>query len=191
MLPIVIIGGGGHAAVLAETALQAGMTVAGYLAPEVGNRRLGPYLGDDAQLAACFSPDQVRLLIGVGSTRPTRLRKSLYDSFAERGYAFGTLVHPSAIISPSAKLGSGAQVLAGCIVQAGVAIGDNVILNTGVSVDHDSVIEAHAHVAPRAVVCGGVRVGQCAHIGAGAILIQNSKVAEDGFVRAGEVVNHA
>lgn len=191
MLPIVIIGGGGHAAVLAETARAAGFDIAGYTAPAASERNFADYLGDDAALEGRFLPGSVALVIGVGSVAPTRLRSDLYRGFVARGYGFATIVHPSAVVSPSAKLGRGAQVLAGCVVQTGVVIAENVILNTRASIDHDSAVGAHTHIAPGAVLCGGVTIGECAHVGPGAVLIQNSNIPDNGFVRAGEVVSHA
>ena len=191
MLPLVIIGGGGHAAVLAETARAIGLEVAGYTAPDRNNRDIAPYLGNDAELGYRYAAADACLVVGVGSTKPVTHRESLFRSFTDRGYPFATLVHPSAIVSPSATLGPGAQVLAGCIIQAGVVIGENVILNTGVSIDHDSRVGDHTHIAPRAVLCGGVTVGRRAHIGPSAVLIQNAQVSDDGFVRAGEIVVHA
>jgi UDP-perosamine 4-acetyltransferase len=189
--PIVIVGGGGHAAVLAETAIAAGRTLAGYTAPEASAQPIAPYLGDDAKLEAQHVPGSVELLIGVGSTAPTRRREELFRAFAARGYSFATIVHPRAHVSPSAILHPGVQILAGCIVQTGAVIAENVILNTGASVDHDSTVGAHAHIAPGALLCGGVTVGERAHVGAGAVVIQNVRIPDDGFVRAGEVVRHA
>ena len=191
MRPLVIIGGGGHAAVLAETARAAGFAIAGYTAPEASQRNIGPYLGHDTGLGSRYAPAQIDLVIGIGSIAPTQQRGDLYRTFIERGYSFATVIHPSATIAGSAKIGRGVQVMAGCILQTNVVIADNVIINTRASIDHDSVVGAHAHIAPGAILCGGVTVGECAHVGPGAVLIQNCSVPYKGFVRAGEVVSHA
>jgi len=189
--PLVIIGGGGHASVLAETARAMGLTIAGYTAPQRSEREFAPYLGEDKTLDERGGTHEVRLVVGVGSTRPTRIREDIFRGLATRNYAFATLIHPSAVVASTARISDGTQVLAGCIVQSNVVIEENVILNTGSTIDHDSQIGAHTHIAPRAVLCGGVIVGRRAHIGAGAIVLQNSAVPDDGFVRAGEVLSHA
>jgi len=191
MRPLIIIGGGGHAAVLAETARAAGFEVAGYAAPEPGGRSFAPYLGPDEGLEARCAPGRFDLVIGVGSIAPTLRRGDLFRGFAGRGYGFATIIHPAATVAASARVGSGAQVMAGCVLQTGVTIGDNVIVNTRASIDHDSVVGAHSHIAPGAILCGGVTVGAAAHVGPGAVLIQNCRVPDMGFVRAGEVVSHA
>lgn len=191
MRPLIIIGGGGHAAVLAETARAAGFEVAGYAAPEAGARNIAPYLGTDDDLERSLSPGQFDLVIGVGSITPTSRRGDLFRAFAGRGHGFATIIHPHAIVASSACVGRGAQLMAGCVLQTNVTIGDNVIVNTRASIDHDSVVGAHTHIAPGATLCGGVAVGEAAHVGPGAVLIQNCKVPNMGFVRAGEVVSHA
>lgn len=191
MAALIIIGGGGHASVLAETARAMGLSVAGYTAPQQSERDFAPYLGDDALLETMPGVDDALLVIGFGSVSPTLQRENVFYRLSSRGFSFATLVHPGAIVASSVKLGAGTQVLAGCVIQSNVVIDVNVILNTGSTVDHDSRIAAHAHIAPRAVLCGGVVVGKRAHVGAGAIIVQNATVPDDGFVRAGAVVNHA
>jgi len=78
--------------------------------------------------------------------------------------------------------------MAGAVVQAGCRIGENVIVNTRASIDHDCDIEAHAHVAPGAVLSGCVHVGERAHIGAGATVIQGLTIGAGAIVGAGAVV---
>ena len=50
-LPLVIVGGGGHARVLAEAAQAAGYVIRGYLAPEPSPGTLMDYLGPDDLVA--------------------------------------------------------------------------------------------------------------------------------------------
>ena len=46
----------------------------------------------------------------------------------------------------------------------------------------------HAHIAPGAVLSGGVRVGAGAHIGVGATVRQGISIGEEAIVGAGAVV---
>jgi acetyltransferase EpsM len=62
------------------------------------------------------------------------------------------------------------------------------ILNTGSSVDHDCVIEDFAHVAPNAVICGGVHVGKGTLVGAGATIIPSIRIGKNCVIGAGAVV---
>ena len=134
------------------------------------------------------SPDQVRLVNGVGSIDSTLSRRMVYEKFREKRYVFETVIHPSAIIAPEILIEDGVEIMAGAIVQPGVRLGPNVIINTGARVDHDCSINAHAHIAPGVTLSGNVHIAQGAHIGTGASIIQGIKVGESSVVGAGAVV---
>ena len=188
-LPVIVLGGGGHAKVLVSTLLLQGRKVLGFVAPKPS---LPPllgiaHLGDDSAVFL-HAPQQVRLVNGVGSISSTVLRRAIYEKFRERQYIFETVIHPSAIIAPEVHAEDGVQVMAGVVVQTGSRLGANVIINTGACVDHDCSIEAHAHIAPGVTLSGDVHIGKGAHIGTGASVIQGIKVGAASIVGAGAVV---
>ena len=101
---------------------------------------------------------------------------------------FGTVIHPSSIISPEAKIGGGSVVMQGAIVQSGARVGKHCILNTGASVDHECVIDDFVHISPKATLCGNVRIGEGAWIGAAAVVIPGVKIGKWAVIGAGSVV---
>jgi sugar O-acyltransferase (sialic acid O-acetyltransferase NeuD family) len=188
-LPLIVIGGGGHAKVLISTLLLQHRRILGFVELK---RSVVPllsvaHLGDDDAVFS-HSPDRVRLVNGVGSIDSTISRKMVYEKFREKQYVFETVIHPSAIIAVEVHFEDGVEVMAGAIVQPGVSVGSNVIINTGARVDHDCSIDAHAHIAPGVTLSGNVHIGQGAHIGTGACIIQGIKVGEASVVGAGAVV---
>ena len=188
-LPVIVVGGAGHAKVLVSTLLLQGRMVLGFvdlkpwLSPLLGIA----HLGDDSAVFL-HRPDEVRLVNGVGSIGSTILRQSVYEKFRAKQYVFETVIHPSAVIAPEVHTEDGVQVMAGVVVQAGSRLGENVIINTGARVDHDCSIDAHAHIAPGVTLSGHVHVGKGAHIGTGASIIQGIKVGAASIVGAGAVV---
>ncbi len=189
--PVIVIGGGSHAKVVIDTLLVGGATVAGLCDPALSPGDMGPLgipvLGGDAALDA-HPPADFVLANGIGSTGSTKLRREVFERAKASGYAFATVVHPSAIICRDVTLAEGAQVLAGAVVQPGAVLERNCLINTGASVDHDCVIGAHAHIAPGVTLCGGVRIGQGTHLGTGACVIQGIRVGGGRLVAAGSVV---
>jgi sugar O-acyltransferase (sialic acid O-acetyltransferase NeuD family) len=186
--PIIVVGGGDHAKVLVSTLLLRQRRVLGFVDPKPLLPLLGiANLGDDSSVFI-HSPDQVRLVNGVGSIDSTVLRRAVYEKFRQRQYIFETVIHPSAIVAPEVHIEDGVQVMAGAVVQAGSRLGANVIINTGARVDHDCLIEAHAHVAPGVTLSGRVHIGEGAHIGSGATIIQGIKINAASIVGAGAVV---
>lgn len=190
-LPIIIIGAGGHAKVLADALIAAHEPVEGFTdaqASRQGEMILGiPVLGgDDVVLAR--GAQAVRLANGIGSVGSTAKRSEVFTHFRKRGFRFVTVVHPRATVSPSAVLAEGVQVMAGAVIQAGAEVGENTIVNTAAIVDHDCRIGAHCHLAPGCVLSGGITVGEGSHIGAGATVRQGLRLGANTVVAAGAAV---
>lgn len=190
-LPIIVLGGGGHAKVLVDVLLGQNEDIVGFTALDqslLGTSLLGiPYLGDDDAVLD-YAANSVRLVNGLGSVGIPAARKQLYEQFTERGYSFASVIHPSAVISLNARLASGVQVLAGAVVQVDVCIGQNAIVNTKASVDHDCEVADHVHIAPGATLSGGVRIGRGTHVGVGATVIQGVTIGESCTIGAGALV---
>lgn len=187
--PLVLLGAGGHARVLAALARAAGHPVLGVCDPKLAVDGISRWsdlnvLGDDSALGR-LPPDRVALIMGIGQLATGNLRERLYDAWRSRGYDFPALVHPFAWIAPGVVLGDGVQVMAGVVIQPGCAIGENSILNTRACVDHDCRIGRNVHVAPGATLCGTVSVEDGAFIGAGATVIQGLRIGARSVVGAG------
>lgn len=190
-LPVIVLGAGGHAKVVVDALLAAGVAVAGLVDPDPqlsGQDVLGvPVLGSDDVLC-CYPADQVLLVCGVGSTGLPQRRKAVYDRFVAMGYRFATVIHPSAVVALDVEIEAGAQVMAGAIIQTGSRIGRNCIVNTRASIDHDCRIGDHVHVGPGVTLSGGVAVGADSHIGTGATSIQGISIGTGCLVGAGALV---
>ncbi|MGI9503589.1 MAG: hypothetical protein ACR2RE_11100, partial [Geminicoccaceae bacterium] len=111
------------------------------------------------------SSDQV--YIGIGDQKKRRL---LFEKFRDQ--------------IPN----RGVQIMGNTWIGPDVRIGNNVLVNTGAQIDHDCSIEAHCVIAPGAILCGAVTLGEGCFIGAGAIIVQEVTLEPDTFVPAGTLV---
>lgn len=189
-LPVIIIGGGGHAGVIADVLRLKGVHILGFTDVDDSSKSLTstvPYLGDDTVIGQ-YHIEEILLANGLGSIKNTTARRKIFDAFSAQGYQFVSCIHPSAVIAADVRIGGGSQIMAGSVVQPGCDIGQNVIINTRASLDHDCVIGDHAHVAPGVTLSGGVRVAAGAHIGTGATVIQGIRIGEKSVIGAGSVV---
>ncbi len=190
---LVLLGGGGHAAVAAETARAAGYIVLGYLvdsappaplagAPEspiVGFK----YLGVIADLPRVMTDHRHAFFhAAVGDNA---LRMKWIELPKPRGTP--AIIHPSALISPTARIDEGAFIGARVVVNARALIGRGAIVNSGASIEHDCVLEPFCHCAPGSVLAGNVKVGEAALVGAGAIVIPGVSVGAWATLGAGAV----
>jgi len=193
-LPLIVIGAGGHAVVVADALLAAGEQVLGFTDADAslhGRMLCGlPVLGDDLALGS-YTPQTLALangIGGVGSAGGEPLRRSVQQRLAASGWQFTAVRHPSAVVSPFARIHASAQLLAASVVQPGAVIGEGAIVNTAAVVEHDTVVGAWAHVAPRALLCGNVLLGARSHVGAGAVVRQGVRLGDNTVVGAGAVV---
>ncbi len=133
-----------------------------------------------------FRPESGELYI-LGPTTPTR--KGIVDAIANRhSIEYFTLIHPTAYVSPLATLGRGVFVGAQAAIAAGAHCHDHVVINRGVTIGHDTEIEAFSRVQPGATVCSLSKIGARVTIGAGATLIERLQIGDDAFIGAGAVV---
>lgn len=193
-LPVIIVGAGGHATVVADALLASGARVLGFTDRDPkrhGGSNCGlPVLGDDTVLDR-HTPQTLALangIGGVGARTGDALRRAVHGALSGRGWRFVGVRHPSAVVSPFARLGDAVQLHAGSIVQPGAEVGEGCIVNTGAVIEHDAQVGPWCHVAPGALLCGNVSIGARCHIGAGAIVRQGVRLADDTLVGAGAVV---
>ncbi len=124
----------------------------------------------------------------IGSIGYPKARKNIYFLLKELGYSLPTLVSLNACVSSYVELGEATVVMPGVVINAGSIIGNNSIVNTASSIDHDCIIGNHVHIAPGVVLSGGVIIEDDVHIGTGASVIQGVKIGKGSVVAAGSVV---
>ena len=191
-MPIIVLGGGGHAAVLIDVLLQLNYEIIAYVAPSqnLNEPIFSPltWLEQDEHVLS-YDPTKVILVNGIGSIPGSSLlRRDLYQNFKVAGFDFLTVVSNSATVSRYAELAEGVQILPGAIVNCGARIGTNSIINSGAIVEHHCHIGQHNHLAPRATLSGGVVTQHQVHIGTGANIIQSLNIGENAVIGAGATV---
>lgn len=190
---ILLLGGGGHAKVVADAIRKSGnFIISGIVDAKlpVGASACGiKVLGNDSQLKSLFHKGIKQAFIGIGSIGDCSIRKRADQFLKSIGFTMPVIRHPSAIIGDDVELGEGAFVAAGVVINPGTRIGRHAIINTSSSIDHDCVIGDFVHIAPGVTLSGGVKVGDEAHIGIGASIVQNISIGKRCFVKAGNIVS--
>ena len=188
--PIIIIGAGGHAKVVASVLKLSGRTILGFVAPDLkkGSDLFGKkILGDDEEVNR-YKSDEIELANGIGSISGKDERWKLIDKIRKQGYKFSTIIHPNSLISSDVYLDEGVQIMAGVIIQPGAKIGRNCIINTGAIIDHDCKISENCQIAPGVILNGGVTVGKNTHIGTGSSVIESISIGSNSLIAAGSVI---
>ncbi len=175
----VIVGAGGHAAVIIDALAGSDYRVVGCTGQEPkGSEVLNgvSVLGGDGVLAELRIEGVANAFIGVGGAVDNKMRRKLFKQAMDLGFIVPPLVHPSAVVGAGTRLAAGVQVLAGATIGPRCTIGANTIVNQGSIVCHDSAVGAHVHVTPGAVLAGQVTVGDDTIVGMGATVLFGARI---------------
>jgi len=176
-----IAGAGGVGREALDTALAAGVPVAGFL----DDRAQGGTVRGLPVLAPAELPLGSRYLIGIADPAVRRRLSELLDGL---GGEPATLVHPRALIAPETELGPGCLVMGGAYVSSSVRLGSHSQVHYNATVGHDSVLGDRVTVYPGGNVSGSVLLEEDATVGSNAVVLQGRKVGRGAFVGAAAVV---
>lgn len=192
MRNIVVKGASGHAKVVIDAIeKQGGFQIVGLLDrfKAAGTRVFGyEILGQAEDLPALIEKHDIHG--GVVALGDNRIRKEAVGRIekAVPGFRFETVVHPSAAVARGVELGRGVVLLAGTVVNSDANIGAFCYLNTGATLDHESIMAPYASLSPGVVTGGLVEIGEGADICIGAILADRISVGPWSVVGAGATV---
>ncbi|WP_333575886.1 acetyltransferase [Sphingobacterium sp.] len=183
---VVIIGYSGHAYVVIEAALSAGISIGGYC--DMTQRSNNPYglnyHGNEASESFVWR-DDVCYFIGIGDNS---IRERAANRIINNKGKFINIIHKSACVSDTVEFGNGVFFNANVTVNALVNLGNHCILNTGCIIEHECVIGSFVHIGPGAVLAGNVIVGDRSFIGANSVVKQGIKIGSNVIIGAGAVV---
>ena len=184
MEDIVLIGFGGHAKSVADCIECEGKyNIAGYTDLQEADSQY-PYLGTDDELKTIFDSGIRNAAIGIGYMGKGTVRQHLYTKLKEIGFTLPVISDPSAIVSSTAVVGEGSFIGKYAVINSEANIGKMVIINTKALVEHECVVGDYAHVAVGAILCGQVKVGEAAFIGANTTVIQCRQIESNAIIPA-------
>lgn len=171
-----LYGASGHAKVIIDILESCNVPVKGLYDDDTSLERLLDY--------PVFHDKEIQgpLVVSIGDNR---IRKRIAELLSVE---YGKAIHSSALVSKRSFIDEGTVIMQGAIIQSCVKIGKHCIINTGVSVDHDCVVDDFVHLSPQVTLCGNVSIGEGSWIGAGTTIIPGVKVGKWSIIAAGSVV---
>lgn len=190
-MKIVVVGTGGLGRVVVDIiSLLPQLDMIGFIdddkskAGKIINQR--PVIGTTAQMKSLSKKYKFKhIAIGIGDNY---IRAKFHEKFLKMGFELPNIIHPNTVISKNVKFGKGIFVLVGSVINTNSRIGNNVIINTAATVDHDNVLEDHCQVHPGANLTGNVRVKRYSFIGTNAAVNPGVVIGRDCEVGSGAVV---
>lgn len=127
------------------------------------------------------------LIIAIGYNH-FDVRQSLFLELSKR-YAFATIIDNSAQIDPSANISAGCVIYPSVVIDKQVAIQENVLLNVGCNICHNSKVGSHSYIAPAVNIAGFVNIGEQAFLGIGCTITDHVTIASKSIIGAQSLVN--
>ena len=137
---------------------------------------------------------EVRTTDDAAGTRPGRMdwaHIAIGDNRARKACESDRMVnviHPRAFIDMTARVEQGVFVGPCAIVHVGAHVRKGAIVNSGAIVEHDCVVGPWSQVAPGAILCGNVCLGEGVYVGANAVIRQGITIAPWAVIGCGAVV---
>ena len=154
MSSIYILGGGGHAKVVASIIKRCGHSVAGFIDPDKED---------------IFLLTNDMLALGIGNFK---VRKEMMYKFGH--HRFPPIVDPSAVVIGS--VGNGTVVCPFGYVGVDATVGNGCIINTSATVDHDCTVGNYVNINPGVHIGGGTIINSSLYIGMGNSIIHGQSV---------------
>jgi len=191
MMPIVLIGAGGHCRSVIDVIEQNGQyKIAGIVdnSLSIGTNVFGySILGNDEDLPKIALTFKYAL-ISVGQIKSASLRIRLFNLALKAGFELPSIISPLAYVSKHASIGKGVVVMHNALINSNAIIGDNCIINSKALLEHDCEISNHCHISTNAIINGGVKIGPESFIGSGVITKQSITINKNSFIKAGSIV---
>ena len=127
-------------------------------------------------------------VVAIGGEHGKKRQEIALMLKSEYGLKSLTLIHSSSYICNTAKTGEGLMMMPGSVINSFSSLGDNCIVNTNASIDHECVIGNGVHIMGGAVVTGRVHIGDYSSIGSNATVLPDIRIGKNVIVGAGSVV---
>ena len=181
MSQLVILGAGGHAKVVADTASLLGYSDICFYDDAFPNKSVLGNTEDFYKKLEQFPA----VIVAIGNNQ-TRFEHTL--KILELGGKLISLIHPTAYVSKDVKINAGTVIFAQAVVQPGSSLGYSCIINTAATVDHDCQIENAVHICPGVNIAGEVKINNRTWVGIGSCVRQQVSIGSDVMIGAGSVV---
>ncbi|OFX85984.1 MAG: hypothetical protein A2W99_16755 [Bacteroidetes bacterium GWF2_33_16] len=188
---VIIVGDGGHAKIVIDILEQYGnIEIVGITTKQPEKKEFFgyPIIGTDEILAFYFNKGIRNVAIGIGGFTNNNLRKEIFIKIKKLGFNVISAIHPNATIASTAKLGEGVTIFGGVVINPDVVIGNNCIIATCSSIDHETIIEDHSLISAGVTVGANTIIKKGTLCALGSKIISGVTIGENSLIAAGAVV---
>ncbi|MBW1711995.1 MAG: acetyltransferase [Deltaproteobacteria bacterium] len=135
-----------------------------------------------------FPPDSYAMFVALGYTKLNSLRAAKYGEAKAKGYQLISYVSSKASWWGETRIGDNCLILENQVIQPFVSLGNDVIIWSGNHFGHDVVIGDHVWISSQVVVSGGVVIEPYTFVGVNATIRDQVRVARENIIGAGALI---
>lgn len=135
-----------------------------------------------------YPPDRYGMFVAIGYRRLNALRAAKYAAAKAKGYQLVSYMSSKSTHWSDTEFGDNCFILEHQVLQPFVRLGNNVILWSGSHFGHDVVIEDHCWLSSHIVCSGGVHIGRSSFIGVNVTIRDNVRIGHECIIGAGAVM---
>ena len=191
---IAIIGSGDLGQSIAHYAQSNGFEIVGFYDDfQQAEKVKGiPILGKLDEIESDYMEHVFDALVCAVGYKHFGFREKVFNKYRhELSIPFATIIDSSCHVDTTASIGDGVVIFPMAIVDKGCVIEDNVLLNVGVTIAHDSRVKEHSFLSARVAMAGFSTIGKRCMIGINSTIIDKITVCDDTRLGGGTLLIHS
>jgi sugar O-acyltransferase (sialic acid O-acetyltransferase NeuD family) len=185
---VAIMGAGGHAHVIASILRTTHASIYGYFDDSCDYTseiiKNAPLLGRFNDIVN-YKKSIQSVYLALGDNQ---IRKKFFDFLIHHGFLLPSLLHPTATVESDTVINDATVICLGTLIGTEVTIGKGSIINTGCSVDHESLIGDFVHLAPKVAVAGRTTIDDFTFVGINTTIADKLTIGRNVVIGAGSVI---
>lgn len=139
------------------------------------------------RIESFFSPHDHEMFIAIGYSNLNKIRERFYYLAKEKGYKLLTYISPMSVVLTE-KIGDNCFIFENNTIQPYVSIGNNVIIWSGNHIGHHSIIEDHCFISSHVVISGHCHIKKYTFLGVNSTIRDSVIVEEENIIGAGSLI---
>ncbi|HMY36490.1 MAG TPA: acetyltransferase [bacterium] len=135
-----------------------------------------------------YPPSEFGMFVALSYAKLNKARAEKYVETKKRGYTLVNYISTRCSNLTQFPIGDNCFILEDNTIQPYVRIGNNVTLWSGNHIGHDSVIEDHNFISSHVVISGHCTIKSYCFLGVNATLRNGITIAEENIIGAGAII---
>lgn len=133
-------------------------------------------------------PNKFSIIICVAFSEINKKRARIFEQVKNKGYELESYIHSSTKIWDNCEIGENCLIFENNTIQPLVKIGNNVIIQSGNVISHNTTIKDHCFITSSVSIAGHVTIEEYSFLGMNCTVRNRIKIGKECIIGAGAVI---